>query len=261
MAQLLESHDIDLFGDVLLVLMNRDLDELQEPEGNEEQPDCCSSESDTNLDDASSINTITESILAQAAGIPGGNASPAAQRPERRAVRFRVSSEVLRRSSVVMKELLDEHIGYPGAGYLLHYPIRVPIWNDDPGVMSLLLRILHGDSPTSALQQDDVSRHFPNWARSPNKLDPHTLAHIATIVEKYQFHAALDNCLMEWMDMLEKQVDKSSWHDMVAWVWITWVFELKDYFEIATEQLAKTSTGFGDISDFRYPIPSRLLSM
>ncbi|KAI8721378.1 hypothetical protein NCS52_00585200 [Fusarium sp. LHS14.1] len=229
-----ETFDIDAFGDILLVLLQGD------PSGNDgDIPLDDYSEPDTQFDDASSLDTlITEGMLAGASEPPLNNAGP----PTRRAVRFRVASHSLRRSSWVFQSLLDEYVGYPGAAYQSHYPIRVPIWDDDPSTMALVLRIIHEDILVPNADQDDFRTFFPTADRFTDQINLPTLARIAVIVQKYHLQAAVDHCLTEWIDGLWKHMHGSTTSDAVTWVWVTWVFELTDHFAAATKYLAKNGT-------------------
>ncbi|KFA53429.1 hypothetical protein S40293_03415 [Stachybotrys chartarum IBT 40293] len=231
MSPPVETYDIDGLGDVLLVLLPGDPRETVTDQDDISEPDTC-------FDDASSLDTlISDGMLAGAAETQQGNAG----RAIRRAVRFRVASHHLRRSSPVFKELLDRYIGYPGAAYLLHYPIRIPMWNDDPAVMALILRIIHEDA-LQAVADQEVQQLFPTAENYMDQINLPTLARIATIAQKYQLEPVVDYCLTKWIDKLWVDMNGSSIDEAVAWVWVTWVFELADHFAAATKYLAKNST-------------------
>jgi len=65
---------------------------------------------------------------------------------------------------------------------------------------------------------------------------------------------------MKWINALWNYLDKAPIPDALAWVWITWSFELTSYFDKATEYLMKncTRTLEGD-NGLEFPIPSRIL--
>ncbi|PWI64627.1 hypothetical protein PCL_09486 [Purpureocillium lilacinum] len=249
-----ETYDIDGFGDILLISLRGSPVEDGELGQADDLEDA--SESDTFFDDASSLNSfITESILARASE----PRLPSTTHATRRAVRFRVASHRLRRSSPVFEQLLNEHVGYPGAAYMLHNPVRIPIWNDDPAIMGLILRIIHDDDPFERADQN-ITELFPTAEAFLDQITVTTLAHIATAAEKYQLQAALDICLSSWIDRLWKHMHEASTTEALAWIWISWVFELTDHFAVATKYMAKHSAlPVEGNNALEYPLPQDVL--
>ena len=250
MSYLSETYDIDGEGDVLLCILRADLihdglnleDDISEP--------------DTLVDDAPSLDTLVENgILIEDVG------PPPVQAPipvSRRAVRFRVNSNHLRRSSPEFARLLDEYVGSPGAAYQTHFPIRIPIWNNDPSTMGLILRIIHEDSLQQTADQE-IQQLFPAAENHVGQVDLPILARIATIAHKYQLESAVDDCLANWIDRLWTRTAASSITEALDWVWVSWVFDLTDYFSAATSYLAKTSTESLKDLNLELPIPSAVI--
>lgn len=247
MSYLSETYDIDGEGDVLLCVLRADLihdglnleDDISEP--------------DTLIDDASSLDTLVENGILIEDVEPQPMIAPAPV--SRRAVRFRVNSNYLRSSSAEFARLLDEYVGSPGAAYQTHFPIRIPIWSNDPSTMGLILRIIHEDSLQQAADQE-IQQLFPAAENHVGQIDLPVLARIATIAHKYQLEPAVDDCLADWIDRLWTQTATSSMTEALDWVWVSWVFDLKDYFSAATSYLAKTSTQSLMNLTLEYPIPS-----
>lgn len=239
-----ETYDIDCFGDILLVPISGDSRSDYE-EREETLP-----ESDTLLDDASYLDSsITDGVLAHASE----SKRDIGHHIARRAVRFQVTSYRLRRSSPVFEQLLNQYVGYPGAAYQLHYPIRIPIWDDDPFIIDLILRVIQADDPFQ-LPDQDISQLFPNTECLLNHINPDKLARIATVAHKYQLQSTLDSCLVKWVDDTWKHMDGASVSEAMAWIWVTWTFELTDHFSTATKFVARNSFKHPGIEDeIKYP--------
>ncbi|EXK77266.1 hypothetical protein FOQG_18021 [Fusarium oxysporum f. sp. raphani 54005] len=251
-----ETYDIDCFGDILLVLISGD--SQSNLAAQEENISASFSESDTLLDDASFLDSsLVDGVLTSDAS---QSPSTIVNHEPRRAVRFRVASHRLRRSSPVFEQLLYQYVGYPGAAYQSHYPIRIPIWNDDPPIMDLMLRIIHKDDPFET-QDQDISQLFPSTECLLDHIDLETLARIATVADKYQLHSSLDFWLTKWVDEIWDNMEESSMSEALDWVWVAWAFDLTDHFSAATAYVAKSSAEpVEGNDDFEYSCPTDVLS-
>ncbi|KAH0430569.1 hypothetical protein CcaCcLH18_07728 [Colletotrichum camelliae] len=167
------------------------------------------------------------------------------------AVRFRVSSYVVREASPVMRELLSRHVGRPGAHSAGPGCPRVPLQNDDPEAMVILLRMLHQVRP-----EESVRHLFP---RTDDDIDVHDLAAMALIVDKYQMNSTFEHQLQDSIDRLWINFDRSSSDEALAWTWISWAFELTDHFSEATLCLTQTmERSFGENQQRTFPLPEEI---
>jgi hypothetical protein len=262
MSAVQDTYEIDVIGDVLLVVLKGD------PAANDAEPEDDVAESETLLDDAESVDTlIIQNMLALRMLEPQPDNESSSAFPRRhqahstRPVRLRVSSHRLLRCSPIFRELLDRYIGNPGAAYQTHYPIHIPIWNDDPAILALVLRILHDGDQVYEAEHEELRTIIPTAEANIDEVDLGTLAQVATLVEKYEMHIVVENSLNKWIDNLWDDMKEASVRDAICWMWIAWVFDLIDYFEKVTEYLVKNSTKSmeGD-EDLQFLIPSNVLS-
>ncbi|KAF0331212.1 hypothetical protein GQ607_001520 [Colletotrichum asianum] len=243
--------------DVDLILL-RDNEELDE---DEEYYDY--SDSETLFNDASSIATSFSSGYDEDNENSDGGATPLRHRPPTvyaayettstmpLAVRFRVSSHVLREASPIMKELLGRHVGRPGAQSAGPGCPRVPLQNDDPEVMVILLRMLHQVRP-----EESVRHLFP---LTDDDIDVYDLAAMALIVDKYRMNSTVEHQLQDSIDRLWTKFDRSSSDEALAWTWISWAFELTDHFSEATLCLTQTmERSFGENQQRPFPLPREI---
>ncbi|KAK2036406.1 hypothetical protein LZ31DRAFT_236007 [Colletotrichum somersetense] len=167
-------------------------------------------------------------------------------------VRFKVSSAILRETSPVFRELLNNHIGTPGAETAPRGAPRIPICDDDPVAMGLVLRKIHGVETYEGIQK--------NFPLTDNDVDLACLADIAIIVEKYRIHSHVEQGLKECIDRLWEEFGESSVDDALAWTWISWAFDLTDHFTEATLRLAQTADkSLGRREALLYPLPRQIL--
>lgn len=178
-------------------------------------------------------------------------------------LRFKVSQRRLMRCSSFFRAEIPNYIGSPGAAEALNYTY-VPIRNDNPTILALVLRVVH-DKP-GEIKQDEVKIHtdgdqtvLPVEHKYMDYIDLDALAQIATIVEKYKFHAGIEHCLHAWITNLWNYLEDASIADAIKWLWVTWVFHYADHFFTVTEYLVKNTTMSLQESTLEYDIPSHVL--
>jgi hypothetical protein len=164
----------------------------------------------------------------------------------------------------VFAELLNEYVGTPGAAYQPHYPVRIPIWDEDAEVVGLIFRIIHKDHSLEAADRQALEQLFPIKYDHMNHINLVTLAQIAMVVEKYKLHAAVDYCLTCWIDRLWQDMKGASMDEAITWVWVTCVFELTNYFGTAQntsrrmpQSLFKAMTTWNTIAQRRFLVSAQ----
>jgi hypothetical protein len=91
---------------------------------------------------------------------------------------------------------------------------------------------LPGDNPEAFLIV--MATIYQRHDKVPATLDSMTLAHIATIVDKYEFHQAVRKQVLKWIDELESDIPSTFNDNMILWLWISWVFRLRSLFRKLT---------------------------
>jgi hypothetical protein len=249
---------IDPEGDIALVLFQG------HPETSETEADYDVAGSDTLFDDAHSINTlIVEGIAThhtqQSQQVHQGDTSSQTSYVPLHPVRIKVRSNLLQKHSAVFRELLERRIGSSSAESSAREPAYIPLWNDNPAILAIVLKILQ-DGPPADCELEELRSVIPGTIVSNKRIDLETFAKIAIIVEKYQLHTAVEDYLKSWEEYLWDYLEKASMKTAMAWMWITWVFELTEYFDEVTKYLAKHGTrSLQRVSDLEFPIPSHVL--
>ncbi|KAK2013268.1 hypothetical protein LZ32DRAFT_658070 [Colletotrichum eremochloae] len=167
-------------------------------------------------------------------------------------VRFKVSLAILRETSPVVRELLNSQMGNPRADTARPGVPCIPIHEDNPVAMALVLRKVHG------VETYEDMRH--PFLLTYEDADQACLADMATIIEKYRLHSYVENGMKECIERLWKKFDESSTGDALVWTWISWAFDLTDHFTEATMRLAKNAkNSFGKREASSYLLPRQIL--
>jgi len=250
--------DIDPVGDTILVLFQGN------PDASETETNCDIAGRDALFDDARSFDTSTIENIATHHALEPQQASDGGRDTSSKAsyghsIQTKVSSYVLERHSVVFRELLERRTTSPGVQHSPREPIRIPLWNDDPRILIMVLKILH-DGVRDDGELEELRKIIPDANMSDKYIDLTTLAQVAVVVEKYQLHVAVKDFLKSWIEDLWNYLECATLKDALAWTWITWVFGLTEYFDEATRYLVRHGTGsIEKDSDLEFPIPSRIL--
>lgn len=95
--------------------------------------------------------------------------------------------------------------------------VHIPLPDDNPELFLIVMAIIY--------QKDD---------KVPKNMDSLTLARIATIVDNYEFHQAVEKQARIWIDKLEDDIPDTFNDDVISWLWISWVFRLHTLFRKIT---------------------------
>jgi BTB/POZ domain-containing protein len=70
-------------------------------------------------------------------------------------------------------------------------------------------------------------------AQLPTKIDFQTLQEVAVLVDKYQWHVPMTPHMISWFDSLRNSpvFPQSYSKDILIWLWIAWLFGMKDQFK------------------------------
>lgn len=157
-------------------------------------------------------------------------------------VHILVSSKHLRLASRVFYALLQPNFK---EGQVLQATgkLELPLPDDDPAVLEILLNIIHG-------RTKDI----------PRRMDIHTMASLATLADKYQMAEAIE-LLVEllWKPLLQESRPKTYNDDLVPWLTVAWIFKWPDEFKHFTRLAVRE--GSGTLNNATLPVPERVLGI
>ncbi|KAG4027379.1 hypothetical protein MFRU_030g00160 [Monilinia fructicola] len=183
-----------------------------------------------------------------------GNAERGREKEEReeelREIHMLVSSKHMVLVSPVFKAMLQWSNFKEGYAAKAHGKVEVPLPDDDPDAMRILVDIVH-------CHHKDV----------PRKVKLGLLTHLAVLVDKYQLHDAVQIYSDMWISHAKKRFPSSMAEDGVEaclqWLCISWVFEKHREFTSMTRIFQQESTqGLSSIisdSAWVIPIPSNVV--
>lgn len=162
-------------------------------------------------------------------------------------VRLRVSSLKLISSSRYFQAML-EGSGFSESEELKeHGFVQVELLDpeDDPTATMIILGILYGE---------DV--------QVPTELDLATLANVAVLVDKYQWHELVTPHAISWFDSLLNSQGLPDAFDesLLMWLFIAWLFGMKDHFKAVSRIAQQNACKSIDLTDEKIRLPSRALS-
>ncbi|MCJ1462277.1 hypothetical protein MMC07_000877 [Pseudocyphellaria aurata] len=159
-----------------------------------------------------------------------------------RKIRLQCSSKHLTLASSVFKAMLSgkfkESIVLRSVGTL-----ELPLPDDDPAALLILLNIIHGRTK-----------------EIPRQVDLHMLTQIAILVDKYRLQMVVGMASPNWMVRLKEEIVSSSMEALPRWILISWVFQYPTEFKLATERAEKEGAiGIGRSGDIDLPIPHSIV--
>jgi hypothetical protein len=164
--------------------------------------------------------------------------SPVDEPLSRRTISFLVSSPHLRLVSPVFRVLLQQHAH--GGG-----PQRttIPIHNDDPRALLILLYIFHHRT-----------------RKVPDSISLDSLAKIATLVDKYNCAEAVEPFSRVWIDKLKCNRPDAFSGTLLQWLYIAWALKEPQEFKHAI-RIAQRESCDNDIAEKakELPIPDSVL--
>ena len=219
-------YPIDPEGDVVLILSARQSDCTKLPFS--ELKGGINSESESTLSTTTPSNSPKSGSMLYVADIaPLGES------------RVRVSSKHLMLASSIFKAMLGNGFR-EGADLSLSGELKLPLPEDDPIALVILLDVIHG-----------------RLKRVPRQLDLGLLTKVSILVDKYQLHEAVELIAEVWIDSLKTSIPRSYSQDLVPWICITWVFNRPDEFRSLTEIAERETVSlFEELVAEWLPIPS-----
>ncbi|EDN93930.1 hypothetical protein SS1G_09797 [Sclerotinia sclerotiorum 1980 UF-70] len=136
---------------------------------------------------------------------------------EPKKIRFVVSSRHMMLASPVFKAMLrgsfQEGLKLKEAG-----KVEIPLPDDDCAAWNILLNIIHG-----------------RYMAIPLQLKLQVMTQIAVLVDKYRMHEVVYLFLPTWRKAMD--YPPTRWEDIISWICISWVFELREEFRELTKKV------------------------
>jgi hypothetical protein len=103
---------------------------------------------------------------------------------------------------------------------------------------------------------------YSSDVQMPTDIDLQKLYNVATLVDKYEWHAPVAPRAISWFDRLEASQGLPDIFDetLLTWLWIAWVFGLKDHIKKLSRVAQQHASKPIDLADERILLPSSILS-
>ncbi|KAE9378227.1 hypothetical protein N431DRAFT_435400 [Stipitochalara longipes BDJ] len=149
-----------------------------------------------------------------------------------------VSSKHLMLASPMFKAMLQHSNFKEGDELRSSGQVKVPLPDDDPAALKILLDIVHG-------RVRQVPRH----------VNLTTMTELSVLVDKYQMLEVVELYVEMWMSTLKTSVPMFFTADLLAWLSISWVFGLGDIFKQISRIAMRGSTDLFGAHESHLPIP------
>ena len=121
--------------------------------------------------------------------------------------------------------------------------VDLPLPDDDPIALLMLLKIIHG-------QTKDV----------PLEVDMCMLTRLAIVVDKYQLHVVVGILSRIWIDRLKVNIPETSMGNLQRWIFISWAFRSPSEFKKVTQIAKKHSEiRIDEYGDLDVPVPCSIV--
>lgn len=117
--------------------------------------------------------------------------------------------------------------------------LELPLPDDDPAALLILLNIIHGRTK-----------------EIPLEIDLDMLTRIAIVVDKYRLQTEVGILSRIWIDRLKSSIPQHWTEDVRRWILISWVFQSATEFKLVT-QIAERQSGsrIDESGEIPLPIP------
>ncbi|KAL4891249.1 hypothetical protein BDV59DRAFT_71370 [Aspergillus ambiguus] len=134
-----------------------------------------------------------------------------------RPIQLQVTSRVLKSTSRVWRAMLSNEDMAEALALKSTGSVNITLPEDNPPCFVHVMEVIYGT------------------IRRLSKTDALTLARISTIVDKYEFHEAMERAAMTWyLQFFPSEIPRKFNNDMILWLWISWVFRDHRVFTILT---------------------------
>ena len=171
---------------------------------------------------------------------------------ELKEIHMLVSSKHMVLVSPVFKAMLQWSSFKEGYSTKAHGKVEVPLPDDDPDAMRILVDIVH-------CHHKDV----------PRKVKLSLLTHLAILVDKYRLHEAVQIYSDMWISQAKKKFPSSMAEDGIEvclqWLCISWVFEkARDFTSMTRIFQQESTTSLAEMirdSNWDIPVPGSVIGL
>lgn len=149
-----------------------------------------------------------------------------------------VSSKHLMLASPVFKAMLQHSNFKEGDTLRSSGQVKVPLPDDDPAALKILLDIVHG-----------------RVRQVPRQVGLKTMTELSILIDKYQMLEVVEIYVEIWMTTLKTSVPIFFTADLLSWLSISWVFGLADIFKQISRIAMRGSTELFGAHESHLPIP------
>lgn len=166
---------------------------------------------------------------------------------EVKGVRLRVSSSKLITSSRYFQAMLGGDVFNEGRELKEHGFVKIEMLNpeDDPDAMMIILGILYNNK---GVQITDT-------------LESSMLYKIAVLVDKYEWYKPVINHAVSWYQKIvqAKTLPNTVGDDLFMWLWMAWLFGVKDSFKELSAVAAKGAYNVINAQDENIRLPTAII--
>lgn len=236
MKMAVELLTFDPDGDLLLLLT----DSLEV-----EEPTESSDKEDTTIERTADENFLEHFTATRLSPV---ERSPTDMRPaeveptkSQREIHMLVSSKHLMLASPVFKAMLQHSTFKEGDTLQTSGQVKVPLPDDDPTALKILLDIVHG-----------------RVRQVPRQVNLKVMTDLSVLVDKYQMLEIVELYAEIWMSTLKSSVPIFFTADLLPWLSISWVFGLADQFKQVSRIAMRGSTELFGAREEYLPIPQHV---
>lgn len=225
-------------GDLLLV-MNDSIENNNSIEEDEASDGATIEQTTTQLSQLSLPDIFDSTSLSNLEGDPAEQ-SPHDTEPSKgkKEIHMLVSSKHLMLASPVFKAMLQHSNFKEGDTLRSSGQVKVPLPDDEPAALKILLDIVHG-----------------KVRQVPRQVSLKTMTELSVLVDKYQMLEVVEIYVEIWMNTLKTSVPIFFTADLLSWLSISWVFGLADIFKQISRIAMRGSTELFGAHESHLPIP------
>lgn len=159
-------------------------------------------------------------------------------------IHMHVASGHMLNASPVFEAMLRRNGFAEGTTLATVGSVEIPLPDDDPDALIILLNIIHGRT-----------------RQVPRVVDIKTMTTFSVLVDKYQCREVVEVFTDMWITLLKCQNEDFS-RDIFPWLSISWVFGKADIFSMATKYAQVHSTlDYWEYEATSLPIPSSVIGL
>ena len=175
-------------------------------------------------------------------------------------VYYRVSKRAIRQASLLWRHLLDCRNTEEQQDDCGFYFCHLHFSHDNPEALAIVLLALHKRNyPITRVEMKELFDQSNPEDTHHKEIPPDTWAGIASVIRKYHVRSIMWN-IENWIAEGAVNIPGMSFSDATAWVRLTWVLRLPNYFKTSTRQCIRTaSTQLHFVIEPPYNIPLRII--